>query len=301
MAHKLGGFLVKMVSTLLLRDIAMLRSVAALVVSLVISGCGSAQGFLESQRLETCGQPYDAPAKALPACTALIEASGSDAEVLAYAYFNRGVANHVSGKRSLALADLARAMEQDPDGFEPYAVRGLIHGEQGDLIAAQRDFAQALKRNPEDAATHANMAVTYTRQDDIRNGLVSYQRALALQPNLGNALGGRCWCRAALGLELQEALADCDEALRQNPEDYNTFNSRGLVKFRLGDHAGAIADYDKAIAGDPSVGSSYYVRGLAKRALGRNDEAAADIAEGIKRQANVAERYAGFGVAAPTL
>lgn len=54
-------------------------------------------------------------------------------------------------------------------------------------------------------------------------------------------------------------------------------DSRGLVRLRLGDHAGALTDYAAALASNPKGARSRYGRGIAKKALGRVDESKADI------------------------
>jgi tetratricopeptide (TPR) repeat protein len=79
---------------------------------------------------------------------------------------------------------------------------------------------------------------------------------------LGAAWNGRCWCRAIVG-ELQAALADCNEALRLEPNAAATLDSRGLIYLKSGEWDSAIADYDSALRLDPKLASSLYGRGLA--------------------------------------
>ena len=52
-------------------------------------------------------------------------------------------------------------------------------------------------------------------------------------------------------------IAQCDEAIRLNPEDINAYNNRGNAKFRLGQYKEAIADYDMALRINPKDANAY--------------------------------------------
>jgi tetratricopeptide (TPR) repeat protein len=67
---------------------------------------------------------------------------------------------------------------------------------------------------------------------------------------------------------LEEALADCNEALRLAPDGPGTLDSRGFTYLKLGRFEQAIADYDAALARNPRQPSSLYGRGIARL---RND------------------------------
>ena len=55
-------------------------------------------------------------------------------------------------------------------------------------------------------------------------------------------------------------------AIQMNPGLASAYNSRGLIKYNKGDHAGALPDYDKAIELDPQFAVAYVNRGEVKRA-----------------------------------
>ncbi len=63
---------------------------------------------------------------------------------------------------------------------------------------------------------------------------------------------------------LEEALADCNEALRLAPNDPANLDSRGFTYLKLGRFEQAIADYDAALAHNPRDPGSLYGRGLAR-------------------------------------
>lgn len=65
------------------------------------------------------------------------------------------------------------------------------------------------------------------------------------------------------GDQLQRALADCNESLRQRANDANALDSRGLLHLKLADLDAAITDYEAALRLDPRRPGSLYGCGIA--------------------------------------
>jgi tetratricopeptide (TPR) repeat protein len=95
---------------------------------------------------------------------------------------------------------------------------------------------------------------------------------------------------------LQEALADCNEALRLAPNVAATFDSRGLIYLKLGQWDSAIDDYSSALQFNPKLASSLYGRGLAKLKKGDTSDGDADISEAKTIEANIVEDFEHYGV-----
>lgn len=265
-------------------------------IALVLGGCTLADNAASQEQTMRCAD-LKAPAQDIvAACTALIERPGLDIDTRLFAHFHRGMARRRSNDTAGALADIRRIVELDPDRSDESTVSGMMHTNTGDVDAAQRDFELAVERNPDNFIALTELGTVHERSNRPERALPYYDRAIALKPDRPHAIGGRCWVLGVLNRELEKALADCDHALALNKADYNTYNSRGFVNFRLERFTAAVADYDRAIAGNPDVASSFYMRGLAKRALGRKADGDADVARSIQLEAGVAERYAGFGV-----
>lgn len=95
---------------------------------------------------------------------------------------------------------------------------------------------------------------------------------------------------------MQEALSDCNEALRLAPDEAETLDSRGLVYLKLGRFDLAIADYDAALKVNPKLAGSLYGRGVAKLKKGATDSGNADITGARALQANIVEEFSGYGI-----
>ena len=102
--------------------------------------------------------------------------------------------------------------------------------------------------------------------------------------------------RANWGQELDLALADCNEALRQKPGTAAYLDSRALVYLRMEKYASAIADAHAALAGNPDLPTSLYILGVARQRTGDDRNAGADIAAAKQLDPKVAAIFAKWGV-----
>ena len=111
------------------------------------------------------------------------------------------------------------------------------------------------------------------------------------------ALNGRCWARALANQGLEQALQDCNAALRMYPQRAPFLDSRGLVYLRGGKLDKALADYDASLQADPKSAWSLYGRGVARIRKGMTAQGQADIAAAAVIAPNLAERAQRFGIA----
>jgi tetratricopeptide (TPR) repeat protein len=124
----------------------------------------------------------------------------------------------------------------------------------------------------------------------------NYSRLIVIAPSNAKAWNNRCWDRAVLGL-LEDALADCNEALRLAPDDPGALDSRGFTYLKLGRFEQAIVDYDAALARNPREPGSLYGRGLARLwAQSDPDGGRADLAAAKALDPGIAEEFARYGL-----
>ena len=149
-----------------------------------------------------------------------------------------------------------------------YLSRGTAHKRAGDDARAEPDYREAIRLHtiPIDAG-----------EKEVLN------------------YNDRCWARAVSGIDLDGALADCNEALRLMPDFVPALDSRAFLHLRGGRFQEAIADYDTAIMGSPQDSWSLYGRGIAKMRLGDAQGAQADI-EASKAVQDVAAEFAAYGL-----
>jgi tetratricopeptide (TPR) repeat protein len=250
-------------------------------------------------------------------------------------FARRGAASDGRHDYDAAIADLTRACELAPTESSYFYQRGLAHWHKGQGDAALADFDQAIKLKPDNAdALIDRAALRVSRQAPageviadlnaagqvvppqaevrLRIGdlyesagqpaaaAIEYSKWIDSHPRdnmfMPRALSSRCRGRALSGLELQQALGDCNAALRMKPNTVQFLDSRGLVHLRQNDYDRAIADYDAALHQQPNLPWSLYGRGLAKLRKGLTAEGQADIAAAIALEPKIAQRAATYGI-----
>jgi len=97
--------------------------------------------------------------------------------------------------------------------------------------------------------------------------------------------------------DIEQALADFNQALKFNPKSPEAYNNRGNVYHVQKQSARALADYSQAIAIDPDDGDYYYNRGNAYQAKGDLDRAIADFSKAIEKKVKYDMVYFNRGTA----
>jgi tetratricopeptide (TPR) repeat protein len=277
-----------------------------------------------------------APDAAAPAPAALgTAAPAADEPQDAAAWARRGSASAARHDYEHALADLTRACELAPTEPSYFYQRGLVRWSSQQYEPALADFGQALKLRPDDVPALMARAGLRASHDDFGTELIAdldaVDRAAAKEADartrlgdlyqyagrsaaaiaqyskwidshnrddvqMPSALNSRCWMRALAGLELDQALADCTNALRLSPNTAAILDSRGLVYLRQGSYERAIADYDAALRLQPKSAWSLYGRGLSKLKKGQTAAGQADVAAATALAPKIAEDAARHGI-----
>jgi tetratricopeptide (TPR) repeat protein len=179
---------------------------------------------------------------------------------------------------------------------QAYYQRGLYYQFSNQLDLAIADYTSAIgwKRTYEDA--YAARADAYEAAGDHGRAAADYAQAAGLQADTASDLNNRCWARAMRGRPLDRALADCNAALKLNPDYPSAFDSRCLVNYRMGNYAEAISDCSEALKQERQSPYSLYTRGLAKIRSGDTRGGNADVAAAKDADRRIDERFAFWGV-----
>ena len=149
-----------------------------------------------------------------------------------------------------------------------HLARGTAHKRAGDATRAETDYREAIRLHSVPIDSGEKEVINYN---------------------------DRCWARAVAMIDVDAALADCNEALRLMPDFVPALDSRAFLHLRGGRFQEAIADYDAAIMGSPQDSWSLYGRGLAKLRMGDSAGGQADI-EASKQVQDVAAEFAAYGL-----
>jgi tetratricopeptide (TPR) repeat protein len=213
-----------------------------------------------------------------------------------FSLYERGLAWLHRRNYDQAIADFTAVIRIKPETWGAYAVRGEALAGKGDLSHSLSDYNDALRLHPGEPATFFGRGQTYALMRDVPHAVADFTEALRTQPSNEAFLYARCTVRAAGGVELGLALADCNHALQGHPNDANLLDARGFVYFRAGRFDEAIADDTEALRLDPRHASSLYVRGLAEARSGQGARASDDIHAAQALDPKVGDYYAHWGI-----
>ena len=111
-----------------------------------------------------------------------------------------------------------------------------------------------------------NLGLKQVSAGDLEEAIVSWEKALELNPNLAEAWHNR---GSALGRldNYQEALVSFEQALKINSRNSQAWNDRAHTLYQLGQWQEAVASWDRAVAIVPGNYQFWYNRGCALEQL----------------------------------
>jgi len=199
----------------------------------------------------------------------------------AEAYTGRGSAYRRLGNYTRAIEDYTRALEYGSVRPEVYNYRGFVYAERDETAKAIADFSQALRLNRNYTDAYINRAIAYFDTGDYEKAINDYTRVIQLEPRNVSAWNrrGSAWNRMG---DDNKAIADFSQAISIQPGYAQAWHNRGNVLFNAGDYQKALADLNQAIRLSPSS-AMYRSRGNIKQRLGDNAGAEADFAAAQRR------------------
>ena len=216
------------------------------------------------------------------------------------AYFmNLARAQQAAEKPDKALASVDEALKLKPNDVQALVMHARLEETAGKWAAAIADLDAADKLAAKTDDVRLTLAGLYGRADKLDASVAQYDlwiRSHDEDSDLASAYSGRCWMRALQGEALDQALADCNAALRMAPHDADMLDSRGLVFLRRGELDRAVADYDAALKLNPKLAWSLYGRGLVEQREGMGPQGEADLAAAKALEPELPERARGYGV-----
>ena len=207
-------------------------------------------------------------------------------------FATRAAVHLAQGHRDKALADFDTALRLDPTQDHARLGHAVILGAQGERDKALEDLAALDKRLAPQSDIRRAMAALYDQLNLPAKALAQWNLWIAdHQHDIGlvEAHNSRCWARVELGIELDKALDDCDEAVDADDKNASFLDSRAWVYLRMGKSKKALADFNRGLAVKADGVFSLYGRGLVHLALGEPTAAQADLAAARKARPDIDE------------
>jgi predicted aspartyl protease/tetratricopeptide (TPR) repeat protein len=211
----------------------------------------------------------------------------------------RGAVQEALRRPAKALEDYDRALELDPAQVDARFQRAALRFVAKDRDGAAADLDALDRTIAPESQMRLPMSQLYLALARPAQALAELNQWLPAHPHEVRrdvALNRRCWARLLLGVELDRALDDCDDAVDADDKNPAYLDSRGWAYLRLGRFQKAVSDFDRALAARPALASSLYGRGLAKTRLGDAAQGDIDLAAARKLQPAIDQNLARIGL-----
>jgi len=106
-------------------------------------------------------------------------------------YLKSGNASFDQGNLTLAIADLTKAVEINPQLTQAYNNRGFAYVTQGNFPQAVADFTKLLEINPKNAEAYYSRGFVYGKQSNFTQAISDLTKALEIDPSLAKAYNSR--------------------------------------------------------------------------------------------------------------
>jgi len=180
------------------------------------------------------------------------------------------------------------------------AVVSLVHGASGTIVRLRvlpkgkskpetYEFKRvALSFTPSVAAYEKGS--TFLARNELDNALAQFEEAIRLDHNYAPAFRGRGSVYYRQG-KFELAISDYTEAIRLNPDNALAYHNRGVVYAKKQEFDKSIADFTEGIRLSPIVAKAYFDRGVIFGNRGDRDKAVADYTKAIELNPEFADAY----------
>lgn len=136
--------------------------------------------------------------------------------------------------------------------------------------------------NGDRSFAHHHRGLGYLLQQNFDRAIVEFNEALRADPTNIRSLNSRGNAWRGKG-EIDNAIADYEAAIKLDPTFAFPYNGRAAAYYNRGELTKAIEDYSQVIRLDPTLAAPYNNRALAYRDKGDFDRALADAEDALRR------------------
>jgi tetratricopeptide (TPR) repeat protein len=176
------------------------------------------------------------------------------------------------------FALFAHTLEVTGDNYTAHKTLGIVHGSEGNLEAAEQSYRKALALRPELPDALINLARLLTRQGRLEEAIALLRKVPAEHPEWKAALPA-VYCQLGTDLESKDepekAVEVYRELIRLRPDYYDSHFLLGRLLGRLQRYAEAVVPLETAVRLRPRDGEAAFVLAGVYLGLGNREAALA--------------------------
>lgn len=233
-----------------------------------VETAGEVNGFARArQALDSC--EYEI---VIPACTAEIESTESEAQHKLEATLLRGTFNLLIGSMAEALIDFNTIIDNPdtPIAFRSNALvkRASLNVQTEEHEQGFADFSIAEKLDPNNADIYHQRGQVYTLLERLSEASSDFEKAVRLAPKSCSAYVQKCYaeyrtaCVAQNQVQLYNAMTACQKATTMFPKNIESYNVMAQILTEQQQFDKADELFEKAIKLSPTTASLLVHRGL---------------------------------------
>lgn len=212
-------------------------------------------------------------------------------------YLERSRLNAKLGRDAAALKDADAALKLDPGSDAALVQVARLTAKAGKaddaLALVQPRIDEGGKEKPRRMAWKADLQAL---GGDYAGAVETMDAAIAAKSGDAALLNARCWIKGTGNVALDTALKDCTRAIELADDPTGALDSRAMVYLRLSRFDEALADLNAALEEDPDQQASMYLRGVVLRRQGRLADGDRDLAVARALEPAIDREYKRFGI-----
>ncbi len=185
---------------------------------------------------------------------------------------------------ALAVRELIRLAERDPNWDYLYLLLGQAHQFNGDLPRAILAFQRALQITPGSLEATLRLAYAYEVAGKYAEAIAAYRKALELNPNTPIAMNNLAYLLSEHGGDLDEALKLAQLALQRLPQQRYIADTVGWIFLKKNDLDSAMQIFQGLVKKYPDEPAFRYHYGAALLKKGDRTRARAELQTALQHK-----------------
>ncbi len=207
-------------------------------------------------------------------------------------FLRRAALLETLGEKDKAAADYQAALGIDPSSRPALLRLGLLRIDAGQKDAALEPVEEHLATADDDKPDWLMVkAELLARAGDAEGALTAMNDAIAVKSANAEFLNERCWAKGTLAVQLDTAVQDCTRAIELSDNNADAFDSRALIYLRLNRLDEALGDIDAALDREPTAAASLFLRAAIERKMGKTQKADEDATDARLISPRIDEEY----------